>query len=584
MRFCLKTNTIPPSGSWCERGPAAFLFFTAVVEYVVRVMMRNPPKRWWAWRGRAGRQAGPSVLHAREEAKKERNGVKQVAISGSGGRLWAALLEQGRLVEWRSEQAETEPQAGCVYRGRVTDVLPGIQAAFVDIGQGKNAFLYVDDALPPFHGTEKRLINELVRVGETLLVQVSKEAAEGKAPKVTTRVSIPGRLLVYLPPEGRAVGTVENGLPVASVPAEPTARVSVSRKIADEAKRRKLRERAAGLLEDGEGVIVRTEAEHADDEAVARELTFLRKRWREALASAAGRKTPCLICRDVGLIEAALRDFGAEDAEEIIVEETAAFQRVKELTEALYPDAADKIRRYQGREPLFERLGLVAQLDRALQRRIPLPSGVHLVFDRTEAMTVIDVNTGAFSGKGGQQREQAITAANLEAAREIARQLRLRDIGGIVLIDFVNMQEAANRERVLAALRAEAAKDTAPVAVLGMTALGLVELTRKRVRASLAERMTEPCPCCGGTGRVLSVDELERRLFDELGGLVRSQEAEAALIEVPARMYERLAADSPEGRPLHLYVLRADHLPPERYRILYAGRREEADRLYREKA
>lgn len=512
--------------------------------------------------------------------------MKQVAISGAGGWLRVALLEQGRLVEWRSEQAETEPLAGCVYRGRVTDVLPGIQAAFVDIGQGKNAFLYVDDALPPFHGTEKRPINELVRVGETLLVQVSKEAAEGKAPKVTTRVSIPGRLLVYLPPEGRAAGMSASGLPGAGVPVEPGARVSVSRKIADEAKRRKLRELAAGLLADGEGVIVRTEAENAGDEEVARELAYLRKRWREALASAAGRKTPCLICRDADLIEAALRDFGAEDVEEIVVEEAAAFQRVRELAEALFPGAADKLRRYQGREPLFERLGVAAQLDRALQRRIPLPSGGHLVFDRTEAMTVIDVNTGAFSGKGGQQREQAVTAANLEAAREIARQLRLRDIGGIVLIDFVNMQEAANRERVLTALRAEAAKDTAPVAVLGMTALGLVELTRKRVRASLAERMTEPCPCCGGTGRVLSVDELERRLFDELSGLVRSQEAEAALVEVPARLYERLAAGGHEERerPLHLYVLRSDRLPPERYRILYAGRSEEAERLYREKS
>lgn len=198
-------------------------------------------------------------------------------------------------------------------------------------------------------------------------------------------------------------------------------------------------------------------------------------------------------------------------------------------------------------------------------------------------MTVIDVNTGAFTGKGGQQREQAITVANVEAAVEIAAQLRLRDIGGIIIIDFIDMKEAANKEKVLAVLKRELARDPVPSTVLGMTALGLVEMTRKRVRASLSERVTEPCAACDGRGRVWSVDEMKRRLCSELTSLAKGQEAEAAVIELPRRLYHPLSELGSEQQklwPVHLFLLEAPALKPDEYRIVYAGRTEEAKRLY----
>lgn len=491
------------------------------------------------------------------------NALRQVAISGSGGVLRAALLENGRLLEWREENEGQGVLAGDVYCGRIADVLPGISSAFVDIGVGQNAYLYVDDTLPRRGSAPgKANISERVQVGEKVIVQVSKEGTELKAPKVTARISLQGRFLVYLPVE---------------------AGVSLSRKITDPAVRQQLSERLSAHLATEEGVIVRTEAKDAPEDRLREELEYLKKRWSEIMAHADQLKGTGLVTREMALLESIIRDLAAWGVEEVLVEHAPTLQQVKEVMQLLAEEDLNKLRAYQGREPLFTQLGIDAQLQRGLNRQVPLQSGGHLVIDRTEAMTVVDVNTGAFTGKGGQQREQAITAANVEAAVEIAAQLRLRDIGGIIIIDFIDMKEAANKEKVLAVLKRELARDPVPSTVLGMTALGLVEMTRKRVRASLSERLTEACAACDGRGRVRSVDEMKRRLCSELTSLAKGQEAEAAVIELPRRLYHPLSELGSEQQklwPVHLFLLEAPALKPDEYRIVYAGRTEEAKRLY----
>lgn len=490
--------------------------------------------------------------------------MKRVAISGSGGRLRAALIEDGRLREWRTEDEGSEVVVGDIYQGRVTNVLPGIQSAFVDIGAGENAYLYVDDVLPPrasqASAQSKPGISERVQVGQRLLVQVSKEGTEWKAPKVTTRIGLQGRFLVFLPQEEE---------------------VSISRKIVDATKRERLQKAVASLLGTGEGAIIRTEAAEVDEDRLATELAYLRRRWQETIQQAKGKTTPGRLCRESDLIEAALRDFTAAGVDEVWVEHAPTLEQVKAVMAVFAAEWLDRLHWYQGKDPLFSHLGVDAELNRALQRQVPLPSGGHLVIDRTEAMTVIDVNSGAFTGKGGQQREQTVTAINLEAAVEIARQLRLRDIGGIIIIDFIDMKEAANKQLLVSALKRELARDPVPSTVLGITALGLVEMTRKRTRASLAERITEPCESCGGASRVLSVEELEHRLCNEIAGLAKGQqEADAVVIELPRRLHQRIVQRA-DSWPARLYMLQSESHKPDEYRILYAGRVEEAERLHR---
>ncbi|MGF9818711.1 Rne/Rng family ribonuclease [Brevibacillus agri] len=489
--------------------------------------------------------------------------MRQLAISGRGG-VRIAFLTDGQLSEWRTQETGEHVSAGDVYYGRIADVKPGIQSAFVDIGCGQNAYLYVDDTLPAASGEKgKPSISERVQAGQYVICQVIKEGSELKASKISLKISLQGRYLVYLP--------VEEGL-------------SLSRKISAPEERQRLEQMIAPLLGSKEGVIVRTEAAGVDSEQLTSELAYLRKRWEGVCRQAAARKSPGRIGSDLDAVEAALREALAEGLDEVVVEDGATFQQVKAALAAFAADAQSLLRKHTGKAPLFDELGVQAKLERALQREVPLGNGGFLVFDRTEAMTVIDVNTGSFTGGGGQQREQAVTATNLEAAKEIARQLRLRDIGGIVIIDFIDMKEPANKERVLATLKKELARDAVPATVLGMTALGLVELTRKRVRASLVERLTEPCAACEGRGRVLRADECLRRLQDELAGLARSQQAEAAVVELSTRLFPLVDAGdggtaAATNWPLRIYKREQPRLAPDGYRITYAGNAAEAERL-----
>ncbi|MFY0543441.1 Rne/Rng family ribonuclease [Brevibacillus sp. H7] len=485
--------------------------------------------------------------------------MKKLLISVTGDRTRVVMWENGRVTELYNESEETEHQVGNVYRGRVVDVLASMQAAFVDIGLSKNAYLYVDDALSSNrqHGIKPN-IRELVRSGEERYFQVIKEATGTKAPRVTTQVGLPGRCLVYLPQESQ---------------------ISVSRKMEDDRERTRLKQLAARLLKEGEGVIIRTQAAGTSEHQLEGELSYLRERWREAVEQGKRQKTPCLIYRDDDLIARTVRERLSDEVDELTVDHQPAFQRVKALVRALYPDFMDRLTYYQGKRPLFDQYGVDAEIDKALKRRVPLKSGGYLLIDHTDAMTVIDVNTGKFTGKGAAQLEETVTQTNLEASEEIARQLRLRDIGGIVIIDFIDMKARANQERVLERLRTETAKDRTPTHVLGMTHLGLVEMTRKKVRQNLAERLTEACPTCAGRGRVITVGELALRFEQEVASLAKSSGAEAIVAEVPPRLMERLATERERiesGLGVRIHLLMQEQLHLEEYRILYVGDAREA--------
>ncbi|WP_134686077.1 Rne/Rng family ribonuclease [Brevibacillus migulae] len=490
--------------------------------------------------------------------------MKQILIQVDEKQIRLAQREAGRLIAIRVETIESKEKAGDIYRGRVRDVLPGMQAAFVDIGLEKNAYLSADDivgAKDHKNAGRSGKINELIHEGEALLVQIVKESTGTKAARVTTEISLQGRYLVYLP-AGK--------------------QISVSRKITDPADRERLQALIQPHLAEEEGAIIRTEAAHADERQLLAEITYLRSRWQEALDVETKRKTPALILEEGELLGRYVREAFQAQASEIVIDHANSYHRVKRFVEQLYPEYLERLHFYQESQPLFQRFGVDAQLDQLLARQVPLDNGGFLVFDRTEAMTVIDVNSGKFTGQGGAQWEDTIVRMNVEAAAEIARQLRLRDIGGIVMIDFIDMKLPENQEKVLERLRRELGKDPTPTRLAGFTRLGLVELTRKKERKNIAEILTKSCPSCAGSGRVYTEEEVARRFKEEVRGLIRNQEAEAIVAVLPPAVHAVLQQILNGDSFAHVAILAKNDptLRPDEYRIMYAGKREEANRLY----
>ncbi|UFJ39046.1 Rne/Rng family ribonuclease [Brevibacillus humidisoli] len=502
--------------------------------------------------------------------------MKQIVIGRTGGQTRIAILEEGKLVELMIESLD-QALLGNVYRARVADVVAGMQAAFVDIGIDQNAYLYIDDISLEQIGEERKEqanpkpgIRQLVQRGAQLLVQVSKEGIGSKAPRVTTKISLPGRTLVYLPHGGQ---------------------VAVSRRIRDERVKERLVNMIGALLGDGEGAILRTTAADASEQQIATELSALRQTWMEALERTKDVKPPHLVHQAADVVLRTVRDQCTVDVDEVVVEDASTYRRIKQDLSAFSPELTDRIRLYQGKQPLFQALGIDVELDKALRRQVWLKNGGFIVLDQTEAMTVIDVNTGKFTGKSAQQLEETVTAANLEAASEIARQIRLRDIAGIIIIDFIDMKAEANRARVLEHLQQQLANDRTSTYVCGFTRLGLLEMTRKRVRPSLGEALTVTCPVCSGRGRVLSAVELARRLEEEVSGLAKSQEAEAVVVQLPALLFEHfLAGEKAEWHRLErelmlkLYLHKTESISPDQYRILYVGSEKEASRWQKEES
>ena len=472
---------------------------------------------------------------------------REILINGGPRETRVAILEDDRLVELLVDRADQRRMVGDIYLGRVDAVLPGIQAAFVDIGQEKSAFLHASDLLEPDEDEEpeeeeeeqpdqesavaltagdsvepaepvverrkerrgngsgkpearqrevssrRQLpdIAEILKKGQTLPVQVTKEPISTKGCRVTAQISLPGRFLVYMP---------------------YASRVGVSRKIESREQRARLREMVTRLLpEDAGGVIVRTVAEEVTEEHFKREIDALLNQWRKVKRKQLYvRKAPALLQREASLTRGLIRDVFSDKVDALHVDSKEIHHEVEQYLDGVDPELMSRVHLYEEPLPLFDKYDIETEIKSLFRSRVDLPTGGSLVIQPTEALVSIDVNTGRYTGK--KDPEKTILRTNLEAAREIARQLRLRDLGGIIVCDFIDMESRGNRDRVLQELRLHLGRDRARTKALAVSDLGLVEMTRQRIRASLYASMTTDCPTCSGSGRVFRPEVVTRRL------------------------------------------------------------------------
>jgi ribonuclease G len=450
---------------------------------------------------------------------------RELAISVDVGEQRVAILEDGVVAEVYLERPERRSIAGNIYLGQVDNVLPGMEAAFVEIGLEKNGFLYVDEIVGPELEGRKgaRKIQDLIKRGQTILVQAVKDPMKSKGARLTTEISLPGRFLVYVP-NGEGMG--------------------VSRRLED-AERQRLKDIVKELDPKGGGIIVRTAAEGASAEDIERDLVFLQRLWKTIQTKAKGATAPALVYEEAELPLRIVRDLFAGDFVGAQIDDDRTHRRIVSYLKKTSPHMVERVHRYKDKTPLFESLGVEEQIRSTLERRVDLPSGGYLIFDYAEAFTVVDVNTGRFVGSRGKSSsgrlEDTIVKNNLEAVKEVVRQLRLRDIGGIIVIDFIDMANPKNRQTVEEALRTELERDRTKTYVVEISPLGLVEMTRQNVTDGPREILTTRCAVCGGDGFVVSEAthalEIERRLRE----LAKGSRVQAFRVAVHPRVLALLA-------------------------------------------
>jgi len=447
----------------------------------------------------------------------------EILINATREETRVALLEGNQIQQLFTERDKDRGIVGNIYKGRVVRVLPGMQAAFVDIGMEKSAFLYVGDVLDPEKRYEDvvasgddsdddsdrggggregrgrtrrtyRPIEQLLKSGDEVVVQVSKEPISTKGPRVTMYVSLPGRYLVFMP---------------------AVRHIGISRRISSDRERRRLRDIVESLATTNGGYIVRTVSAGVPEEEFAADMAFLELLWANILKKWQYLSAPVLLHKDLDLTFRAVRDLFTSEVDRLIIDAKPYYERVLEFVETYLPSVADRVFHYEGEVPLFEYFNIETEISRALGRRVWLKSGGYIIIDTTEALTVIDVNTGRYVGKTGSL-EDTISKTNLEAVKEIAHQLQFRNIGGIIIIDFIDMDEAANRERVFAALQQAVAQDKARINLYKMSDLGLVEMSRQRKRENLQQLHCEPCRACEGRGYTKSPTTVSYEMFREI--------------------------------------------------------------------
>jgi ribonuclease E len=454
----------------------------------VRGSTRLEAKRQRRREGRdSGRRRPPIITESEFLARRE--AVDRVmVVRQRGERTQIGVLEDGVLVEHYVDKASHQSFVGNVYLGKVQNVLPSMEAAFVDIGKGRNAVLYAGEVNFDASGLEgeSKRIESALKSGQSVLVQVTKDPVGHKGARLTSQVSLPGRYLVYVP-GGSMMG--------------------ISRKLPDK-ERTRLKQILKQVMPEGAGVIVRTAAEGASEEELAHDVSRLSAQWESIEAKAKSASAPELLYSEPDLTIRVVRDIFNEDFSKLVVSGDQGWDLVDEYVRYVAPHLADRLDHWQGDQDAFAHYRIDEQLTKALERKVWLPSGGSLVIDHTEAMTVVDVNTGKFTGQGGNL-EETVTRNNLEAAEEIVRQLRLRDVGGIIVIDFIDMVLESNRELVLRRLLECLARDRTKHQVAEVTSLGLVQMTRKRVGSGLLEAFSETCECCNGRGVIVSLDPID---------------------------------------------------------------------------
>jgi ribonuclease G len=476
---------------------------------------------------------------------------RQILVNAGISETRVAIVDAGVLTELFVERRHHRSIVGNVYKGVVTNVLPGMQAAFVDIGLSKDAFLYAGDFIANLGEYERMMladeetdievgegeeapererreitpIEDVLRRGQEILVQVSKESLGTKGARITSFVSLPGRYLVYMPQVNH---------------------VGVSRRIRDAAERERLRRLVkARRPAAGGGFIVRTVAEGRGEAEFDADVEFLVRLWQQVQGRFAQATPRAALHEEGDLIFRVIRDHFSADVEEILIDAGEEHRRALEYAEALVPALAHRVRLAEGREPLFEARGVEKEIEKALRRRVWLKSGGYLVIDQTEALVSIDVNTGKYVGK--RDLEETILKINLEAVGEIVRQIRLRDLGGIIILDFIDMERAEHREQVSRALRKALAEDKARTNVLDISELGLVEMTRKRVRQSLSSLVMHHCPTCKGTGMVKAPPAIAAEIYRRIQAAVADVAGQEVLIRVNPEMAAYLHEEEAEG-------------------------------------
>jgi len=436
---------------------------------------------------------------------------EEILVNVTPSEVRAALLENGILQEVFIERAARRGLISNIYKGRVSRVLPGMQAAFIDIGLERTAFLHASDiAVADEDRADEPCIKDLLREGDGVMVQVAKDPLGKKGARLTTYITLPSRHLVLLP-HSQTVG--------------------VSARIEDDDERERLRSMVEQMLEEqgqGCGAIVRTVAEGAADEAILADLKYTLKLWEVVQERCRLANVKTLVHEDLSLPLRMLRDQVTTDVERILVDSEADFTAMQEFAKTYLPDAEVMLELYKRRRPIFDLHGVEEEISKSLDRTIPLKSGGYLIFDQTEAMTTVDVNTGAYVGH--RNLEETIFRTNLEAAVATARQLRLRNLGGIIIIDFIDMEEEDHRASVMQALERSLARDRARHQVTPVSALGLVQMTRKRTRESLQHVLGEDCPCCKGRGFVLTAETVCFEIFREIIRQSRQFDFEEVLV------------------------------------------------------
>ena len=441
---------------------------------------------------------------------------REIVINGAPRETRVAILEDDRLVELLVDRPDARRSVGDIYLGRVEAVLPGIQAAFVDIGAEKSAFLHASDLIESDDEDEEpedeededeedagsangrggrgrrkvpNVADELKR-GQTKLVQVTKEPISTKGPRVTAQISLAGRFLVYMP---------------------YASKVGVSRKIESREQRTRLREMVARLVpKDAGGWIIRTVADDLTEEKCRREIDHLHGLWKKITRKASSVRAPALVQRETSLTRGIVRDLFSDKVDSLLVDSKQLYHEIESYLKQVDPDLVQRVKQFEGSTSLFDEYDIEDEIRTLFQPRVELPTGGYIIIQPTEALTSIDVNTGRYTGK--KDPESTILKTNVEAAREVARQLRLRDIGGIIVVDFIDMESRGNRDKVLQELRTHLGRDRARTKAYAVSELGLIEMTRQRVRPSLWQSMTTECPTCTGLGRVFRPEVVVRRM------------------------------------------------------------------------
>ncbi len=483
---------------------------------------------------------------------------KEIIVNVDSRETRVALVEEGKLVELNVEREERV--VGSIYKSKVSNVLAGMDAAFVDIGLERNAFLYVADVLPEMDDefpsarkdtTKQVKIKDVLKGGQELLVQVVKGPRGTKGCRVSTRISLPGRYLVLMP-EADNLG--------------------VSRKIESEGERDRLKKIGDSIRPTGFGLIIRTEAEGRNDVELRKDLEFLLRMWSQIQEKSAKISAPGLVHQDLSLIYKTIRDVFSSDISRMIMDSPVDYEKALELIDLISPKMRSRLVLYDGPEPIFEKYAVEAEIETLLRRKVWLKSGGHLAIDSTEALTTIDVNTGKFVGS--TSLSDTIVKTNLDAVTEIARQLRLRDIGGIIVLDFIDMANIKDRQKVVAALEKELRHDRTRTKISHISPLGLIEMTRKRTGETITELVTETCPYCQGRGRVESAETVSLSIERDLRRICAESEEDAFLVTANPDVAFHLVGslgeviDEIERRlKTAVYVRSNEHMHIEKYEI-----------------